>query len=253
MFDLSAAFRLPDVAQYPPVYGFQHRHSSLLAQAAYGLVELHRDEIANAPLVAVPGCYPTSVILAIRPLVEAGLVETAHPVIVDAVSGVSGAGRSLRETLHFCEVSLRAYGVLTHRHQPEMEAHGGVDVLFTPQVAEFERGILSTIHLELATGADEVAARETLRARYDGSPFVRVLDAGVFPGVADVRHTNRCDIGVRQAPGRSHLVISSAIDNLMKGAAGQAIQCANVRFGLPETTGLEPAHAGVLTETGSTR
>lgn len=237
VLDLSASFRLRDASLYPRHYGFEHRHAGLLATAAYGLAELRRAEIADAQLIAVPGCYPTSVILPVRPLIEAGLLQSSR-VIVDSSSGVSGAGRTAAVKSLFCEVSMQPYGVLSHRHQPEMAQETGADVLFTPHLGCWDRGILSTIHGELAPGATVEACRQALLARYAASTFVRVLPAGTWPSVAGVERTNFCDIGLGGCDRRGHLVIASAIDNLVKGAAGQALQCMNIRFGLPESLGL---------------
>lgn len=238
VFDLSAAFRLKDAAMYPKHYGFEHRHRELLRRAAYGLPEWFRAEIASAELVAVPGCYPTSAILPIAPLARAGAVEPGRAVIVDSVSGVSGAGRHATLTTSFCEVSLQPYNVLRHRHAPEIEAYCGTSVVFTPHLAAFERGILSTIHVDLAPGWTGERAGAALRDAYADEPFVRLLPAGDWPSVAGVRGTNFCDIAWAGDDTRRHLILVSAIDNLVKGAAGQAVQCMNIRFGFPETTGL---------------
>jgi N-acetyl-gamma-glutamyl-phosphate reductase len=238
VFDLSGAFRLPDPADYPRHYGFEHRHADLLARAAYGLAELNADAIAASDLIAVPGCYPTSVILPLRPLADADLLDPSWPVIVDAVSGVSGAGRSPSARTSFCEVSLQPYGVLAHRHTPEIAAHGGAEVIFTPHLGPFPRGILSTIHLPLRRGTTDAVLRETIEAAYADAPFVRLLPAGEWPSIAAVERTNHCDIAMAVHPDRPHAVVASAIDNLLKGAAGQAVQCLNIRFGLPATEGL---------------
>lgn len=249
VLDLSAAFRLRDATRYPAFYGFEHGHPALLARAAYGLPEVNRAALHNASLVAVPGCYPTSAILPLLPLARSGAIATrpdgrpARPVI-DSTSGVSGAGRGLSLRSLFCEVHQQAYGVLKHRHQPEIDAYAGVPTVFTPHLGPFERGILSTIHVELAPGWDEARVRACLADAYLDEPFVRLCPAGVWPSVADVRHTNFCDISLAADPVWGHLVISSAIDNLVKGAAGQAVQCMNARFDLPETRGLLGACAG---------
>jgi N-acetyl-gamma-glutamyl-phosphate reductase len=239
--DLSAAFRLSDPAAYPKHYGFPHTHADLLAKAAYGLAELNAEAIAAADLIAVPGCYPTSVVLAVRPLVDAGLLRNDLPVIVDATSGVSGAGRKPEVKSLFCEVSMQPYGVFKHRHEPEMCEHAGTAVSFTPHLGCWDRGILATIHAFLAPGTTEAEVRAALASRYAGEPFVKVLPAGSFPAVADVERSNRCHLGLAVRDG--HLIVASAIDNLVKGAAGQAVQCLNLRFGLPRTLGLMPEHA----------
>lgn len=236
--DLSAAFRLPDEALYPTHYGFQHDRGDLLATATYGLAELASENLATAELIAVPGCYPTATILPVRPLVDAGLVDLAEPVIVDATSGVSGAGRGARPHTSFCEVGLQAYGVLGHRHQPEMATHTGVPVMFTPHLGAFDRGILATIHLKLLDGVDEGDARGVLETTYGDRPGVQILAADQWPSVQAVERTNRCDIGLKGMPEHGRLLISSAIDNLVKGAAGQAVQCLNLRLGLPMDLGV---------------
>lgn len=240
VIDLSAAFRFKDAAIYPKHYGFEHHHPELLKKAVYGLPELNRGLLREANLIAAPGCYPTSAILPLRPLVQAGAIENGWRVIIDSTSGVSGAGRSLALKSMFCEVSLQPYGVLTHRHAPEIAAHGGAPVIFTPHLGKFERGILSTIHVKLAVGGGWNAARvdETLRAAYENEPFVRLLAPGQYPSVSAVERTNFCDIGWAVDETEGHLILMSAIDNLVKGAAGQAVQCMNARMGLAEITGL---------------
>lgn len=239
VLDLSAAFRMSDPAVYPRHYAFEHGKPELLRQAVYGLPELNRAAIAKADLIAVPGCYPTSIILPLRPLVQAGAVKAGTRPIIDATSGVSGAGRGLSLRSLFCEVSQSPYGVLKHRHNPEIDEHAGVKTLFTPHLGPFERGILSTIHVDLAPGfGSEARVRELITAAYRDEPFVRVLPAGVFPSVRDVANTNFCDIGIAVDEEHAHAILFGAIDNLVKGAAGQAVQCLNGRFGLPETLGL---------------
>lgn len=238
VLDLSAAFRLRDAALYPKHYGAAHAHPELLATAVYGLPELNAAAIATAHLIACPGCYPTSVILPLQPLVAAGIISTARPVIVDSASGVSGAGRSPALKSLFCEVSLQPYGVLGHRHQPEMAQEVGARILFTPHLLARDRGILSTMHADLAPGATLADARALLASAYEHAPFVRLLPPGQWPSIAAVERTNLCDIALGTDESGTHLVVCSAIDNLLKGAAGQAVQCFNLRFGLPETTAL---------------
>jgi N-acetyl-gamma-glutamyl-phosphate reductase len=238
VFDLSAAFRLKDAALYPRHYGFPHSHAALLADAVYGLPEIAGDALRAANLVACPGCYPTSVILPVRPLVAAGIIDRTRPVIVDSASGVSGAGRSAAVKSLFCEVSLQPYGVLSHRHQPEMAQETGARILFTPHLVALDRGLLSTIHAELAPGMSAADARACLAEAYADAPFVRLLPEGRWPSIAAVERTNCCDIALAADESGTHLVISSAIDNLVKGAAGQAVQAFNVRFGLDEATAL---------------
>jgi N-acetyl-gamma-glutamyl-phosphate reductase len=238
VLDLSAAYRLKDAAAYPAYYGFQHEHPDLLREAVYGLPEMNRSALRAASLIAVPGCYPTSAILPLRPLATAAAIEPGWQVIIDSTSGVSGAGRAPALKSQFCEVSLQPYGVFSHRHAPEIAAQAGTPVIFTPHLGAFDRGILSTMHVRLAEGwtGDRVAG--VLSAAYAGEPFIRLLPAGQWPSIGAVRHTNFCDIGWAVHEPSRHLIVVSAIDNLLKGAAGQAVQCMNLRLGLPETTGL---------------
>ncbi|MSR18068.1 MAG: N-acetyl-gamma-glutamyl-phosphate reductase [Phycisphaerales bacterium] len=247
VFDLSAAFRLKRPDLYQEHYGFTHEHPEMLASAAYGLAELNAPAIANADLIAVPGCYPTSVVLPMRPLAQAGLLE-ATPLIVDSTSGVSGAGRSASTKSLFCEVSLQPYAVFAHRHQPEMEQEVAHAVVFTPHLGAFDRGILSTIHATLLPGVTAAECRGVLENAYGGQPFIRLLESGSWPSIAGVVHTNHCDIALAVDPARNHLIVCSAIDNLLKGAAGQALQCFNIRFGLPSTLGLASASSSPANE-----
>jgi len=240
VLDLSAAFRLKDAAQYPGYYGFEHTQDELLARAVYGLPEVYRREIAGAGLIAVPGCYPTSAILALRPVIAAGGLRAGTRPVVDSTSGVSGAGRSATLKTLFCEVSLQPYNVLKHRHTPEIEAYSGAGVVFTPHLGPFDRGILSTMHLELAEGWTGERVARVMNEAYRSEPFVRLLPPGQWPAVGDVVRTNFCDIGWAVDEAHHHLILVSALDNLVKGAAGQAIQCMNIRLGLDETTGLMP-------------
>jgi N-acetyl-gamma-glutamyl-phosphate reductase len=240
VIDLSAAFRLKDANLYQTHYGFEHRHTELLGSAIYGLPELNRAMLRNAKLIAAPGCYPTSAILPLKPLIDAGAIAAGWRVIIDSTSGVSGAGRSPVLKSMFCEVSLQPYGVFAHRHAPEIAAHAGAPVIFTPHLGPFDRGILSTIHVRLATGWTAHRVGDVLHRAYEAEPFVRLLDGKTnqWPSVAAVERTNFCDIGWAVDESTGHLILVSAIDNLIKGAAGQAIQCMNARFGWPETTGL---------------
>ncbi len=241
VFDLSAAFRLKDASLYPKHYGFPHSQPTWLEKAVYGLPELFRAAISKADLIACPGCYPTSAILPLAPLVRAGAADPARRPIIDSVSGISGAGRTPALKSLFAEVSSQHYGVLTHRHNPEIDAYVGTSTVFTPQLGPYDRGILSTIHVDLAPGFDEAKVRRLFADAYQYEPFVRLCSPGVWPAIGDVRYTNFCDIGLAVDAKYNHLIIASAIDNLTKGAAGQAVQCMNIRFGLPETTTLRGA------------
>ena len=240
VLDLSAAFRLKNPGLYPKHYGFEHGHAALLKDAVYGLPELFREEIAKAFLIAVPGCYPTSAILALAPLHRAGLIKVGTRPIVDSASGVTGAGRGANAKYLLPELSLQPYGVLSHRHQPEIDAYVGTPTLFTPHLVAFDRGILSTIHVDLVPGTSSDTINRVFADAYAKEPFVRLLPAKAYPAVLDVRHSNFCDIGWAHDAAHDHLIVMSAIDNLVKGASGQAVQCMNIRLGLGETTGLRP-------------
>lgn len=246
VIDLSAGFRLADTQTYARWYGAEHRAPALQAEAVYGLTELARDAVRGARLVANPGCYPTASLLPLVPLVEAGLVEP-DDIVIDAKSGVSGAGRAAKESSLFAEVSggLNAYGVASHRHAPEIEqglsaaAGKPVTVSFTPHLAPMNRGILASIYLRLAAGASASDVRAALAEKYDGEPFVRILDQGDSPSTRQVRGSNLCLIGVFADRIEGRVIVLCAIDNLVKGASGQAVQNMNLMFGLPETAGLE--------------
>ncbi len=234
--DLSAAFRLSDASVFERAYGFKHEHPQLLREAVYALPEIAGSLITQSNLLAIPGCYPTSFILPTRPLVDAGLIDLDRGAIVDSTSGVSGAGRKAELKTLFCEVSMQAYGVWKHRHRPEMMEHARISTVFTPHLGCFDRGILSTIHLFLREGVSEKAVRECLLRHYGESAFVRVLPSGQWPAIASVERTNYCDIGLSVEGG--HLIIESALDNLLKGAAGQAVQAFNLRCGFQPTLGI---------------
>ena len=235
VIDLSGAFRLRDQAVRGQWYPDTHR---LPAGVAYGLTERERGAVARAQLVANPGCYPTATLLALAPLIEAGLVLPNTDVIVDAKSGVSGAGKTPSERTHFSEIhgSMAAYGVFSHRHGAEIEQGTGRAVTFTPHLVPLDRGILATIYLRVAPGTTEDALGDVLEHAYRGATFVRLVGASL-PEIKHVAHTNFCDIGWRVDPsGRTILV--SVIDNLLKGASGQAVQNMNVMLGLDERTAL---------------
>ena len=244
--DLSADFRLHDLAAYETWYGHAHRAPDLQREAVYGLTEINRDAIRGARLCANPGCYPTASQLPLIPLLEAGLIE-AEDIVIDAKSGVSGAGRAAKEGSLFAEVAegIHAYGVASHRHAPEIEqglseaARRPVAVTFTPHLVPMNRGILATTYVRLAKGESAAELSRVLAERYAEEPFVQVLPLGSVPATRHVRGSNHCLIGVvaDRVPGRAILI--SAIDNLVKGASGQAVQNMNLMTGLPETLGLE--------------
>ena len=240
--DLSADFRLKDPSLYPHWYGGEHGAPELLAEAVYGLPELFRDGLAGATLVAAAGCYPTAAGLALAPLVRRGLVEPTG-IIVDAASGVSGAGRGLKDSLHFAAVDedFTAYGLLTHRHTPEMEQVLGSEVLFTPHLAPMVRGILATCYARPAAGRvlSSTSVMDALHEAYDGEPFVVVTDDP--PSTKSTAGSNAADVTARVDTRTGWVVTLCALDNLVKGASGQAIQCANAAVGLSETSGLPAA------------
>jgi N-acetyl-gamma-glutamyl-phosphate reductase len=236
VIDLSGAFRLRDEAARSRWYPETHK---LPSDMAYGLTERERGQVARARLVANPGCYPTATLLALSPLVEAGMILPHADVIVDAKSGVSGAGKTPSERTHFSEVhgSMAAYGVFNHRHGAEIEQGVGRTVTFTPHLLPLDRGILATIYVRVAPGTTEEALGEVLEHAYAGATFVRLVGSSL-PEIKHVAHTNFCDIGWRVDPsGRAILV--SVIDNLLKGASGQAVQNMNVMLGLDERTALQ--------------
>jgi len=236
--DLAADFRLKDPSLYPTWYGAEHTCPDRLADFAFGLPELFRADILAARNVAAPGCYVTSAALPLAPLVRAGLVEPTG-MIVDAASGVSGAGRPPKETTTFCSVDedFTAYAVLTHRHTPEMEQAIGGQLIFTPHLAPMNRGILATCYARPVDPALTTAdVQQALRDAYEGEPFVVVHDAPVGPKAA--QGSNSAHLSAVVDPRTGWVVAFGALDNLVKGAAGQAVQCANLLLGLPETTGL---------------
>lgn len=241
VIDLSGAFRLADPADYPAWYGFVHPSPQLLGEAVYGLTEHAGDSLAGARLVANPGCYPTSVLLALRPLVP--FLDPAMPVICDSKSGVSGAGKKAELAYSFTELSgnFKAYGVGTHRHSPEMRRYSGLGettpFVFVPHLLPVARGILSTLHVTFASPASSSALAAACDAAYRGAPFVGV-NASRLPELKDVVGTPRAEIGFAVLPGGRQGVAVSVIDNLLKGAASQAVQNLNRVFGFPETEGL---------------
>jgi N-acetyl-gamma-glutamyl-phosphate reductase len=244
VIDLSADFRLRDAGSYAHWYAHTHPAPELLAEAVYGLTEVYRDDLPGARLVANPGCYPTSVLLALRPLLLRDIAITG-PIIANSASGVSGAGRGLSLTSHFVEVAdnFSPYKIgRAHRHLPEMEQairwwrEPSPSLIFSPHLLPVPRGILSTIYVNLSEDIEEAELRGRYAAAYGAEPFVNVLPAGQLATLAHVTHTNLCAIALTLV-GRT-LILTSAIDNLVKGAAGQAVQNMNAMFGCPETLGL---------------
>jgi N-acetyl-gamma-glutamyl-phosphate reductase len=243
VIDLGSDFRLDSTARYEAAYGSPHPHPEELGKWPYGLPELFADRIAGSDRVAAPGCYPTSALLALAPLYAAGLIRP-EGITVDSLSGVSGAGRGAKENLMFGAVdeSVAAYGVLSHRHQSEMEQGLGAvgatepQLIFTPHLVPMQRGILSTCYATLSSGANQTDVHDALEAAYREAPFVDVIDRS--PQTRWVVGTNRVLLAAQVDSRTGRVVVLAAIDNLIKGAAGQAVQCANLMMGLDETTGL---------------
>ena len=239
--DFSADYRLDDPEVFATWYDQKHGDPDRLGKVVYGLPELFRDQIIDAPLVANPGCFPTSAILPLAPLLKAGLIEP-QGIIVDSKTGVSGAGRTPRLTTHYpeCNESISAYNLGRHRHTPEMEQILGtaagkpVEVIFSPHMVPMDRGILTTTYSQPVGQPDEEKVLQTLRDFYAGEPFVRVVDH--LPGTKDSAYTNFCDLTARIVRGR--VLTISCLDNLIKGASGAAVQNFNIMFGYPESTAL---------------
>lgn len=235
--DLSAAYRLKDAGLYPRWYGFEHDQPELLAAAVYGLPELHRDELRGASLVATPGCHVTAATLGLAPLVRAGLVQTTG-VVVNSITGISGAGRGLKHSSLFCSADedVQAYGLLDHRHTPEIEQEVGAQVLFTPHLAPMNRGILATCYARPATDVSTKSLLAALADAYAAEPFVVVDERS--PSTKATLGSNAAHLTARFDERTWTVMVVCAIDNLTKGASGGAVQAANVALGLDETAGL---------------
>ncbi len=246
IIDLGADFRLKDQSVYEQWYKLRHASPGLLQNTVYGLPELYREDIRGKQLVANPGCYPTASLLALVPLLRDKLLE-ADTIIIDAKSGASGAGRGINQTLHYCEVNenFKAYGVAEHRHTPEIEqqlsdaAKTPVTISFTPHLVPMTRGILATIYARVREGVDEGQLRSSWLRAYEREPFVHVLKEGVWPQTKFAYGSNQAFLQLKVDPRTQRVIIVSALDNLVKGASGQAVQNMNILFGLPETTGLK--------------
>lgn len=232
VFDLSGAFRVKSAGFYEKFYGFTHQYPELLEKAVYGLAEWNADAVKQTDLIAVPGCYTTASLTALKPLFEAGLIKNGTKPTINATSGVSGAGRKASVASSFCEVSLQPYAVFTHRHKPEIDQHLGMPVVFTPHLGSFKRGILATVNVQLKEGVTKMQVDKAYQDAYADKPIVRLMD-GTFPALKNVVNTPFCDLG--WAVEGEDLVVFSAIDNLLKGASSQAMQCINLRFGFAMT------------------
>ncbi len=245
LVDLGADFRLQQADQYQQWYKTEHKAPNLLKEAVYGLPEIYREQIKNASLVANPGCYPTTAILGLAPLLTNKLIDV-HSIIIDSKSGVSGAGRGLSLKTHYGEVNenFAAYAVAAHRHTPEIEqeleklAGEKLKISFTPHLTPMTRGMLSTIYAGLSTQMDSKQLYDLYRDYYQDEHFIRVLPPGILPKTKALTGSNYCDLAVVSDPRTGRVIVLSAIDNLVKGASGQAVQNMNILFGLEENTGL---------------
>jgi len=246
VIDLGADFRFADVKVYEDWYGVKHPYPGLLKSAVYGLPELYRNQVVGARIVGNPGCYPTCSILALAPLLKEGLLEE-DSIVIDAKSGVSGAGRSLKLGSHFCECneSIKAYGVAGHRHTPEIEeqlsatAGSKLTVSFTPHLVPMQRGMLVTAYGKLKKSTDTGRLRQLYVDFYRDEYFVRVMEEGIMPSTGQVRGSNFCDIGLAVDQRAGRVIVCSVIDNLVKGASGQAVQNMNIMLGFSEKEGLD--------------
>ncbi len=245
VIDLSADYRLSDPKVYQEWYGLRHEYQSTLKKAVFGLPEIYRSTIKKARLIANPGCYPTSAILALLPAIKDKLINISS-INIDSKSGTTGAGRKADIAVSFCEVNegFKAYAVGTHRHTPEIEQELSlilgrkIKVNFTPHLLPVDRGILTTVYAQLSKKTDTASVLNLYKHIYMDEPFINVLDEGIFPNIKNVRGTNFCHIGIKVIPRTNTLVIVSAIDNLVKGASGQAVHNMNIMMGFEETTGL---------------
>lgn len=248
IIDLSADFRIKDVRVYENWYGIEHKSPQFIEEAVYGLCEINREDIKKARLIANPGCYTTCSILSFYPLVKEGLIDP-NSIIIDAKSGTSGAGRGAKVNNLYCEVNenIKAYGVLTHRHTPEIEEQLGyagntdVKIIFTPHLVPMNRGILVTGYADLAKSVTYDEVRAAYDKYYEKETFVRILDKNVCPETRWVEGSNYVDVNFKLDERTNRIVVMGALDNIVKGAAGQAVQNMNLIFGLPETEGLELA------------
>jgi len=246
VIDLSADYRLADPRVYQEWYGLSHQYLATLKKAVFGLPEIYRSRIKKAKLIANPGCYPTSAILGLLPALKNNLIDASN-IIIDSKSGTSGAGRKSDLAVSFCEVNegFKAYGIGTHRHTPEIEqelsraAGKKIRVNFTPHLLPVDRGILTTAYAPLSKRTDTATVLNIYKKLYRNEPFVCVLDEGIFPNMKNVRGTNFCHIGIKVVPRTNTLIIVSVIDNLVKGASGQAVHNMNIMMGFDETSGLD--------------
>jgi N-acetyl-gamma-glutamyl-phosphate reductase len=231
VFDLSGGFRLKNSSDYPTFYGFEHKHLTALSQAKYGLAEWEKDNIAATNLVAVPGCYPTASLLSLKPITSNNFHVKNSLIVVNGISGVSGAGRKASLATSFYEVSLTPYNILQHRHQPEISQEANAQVIFNPHLAPYKRGLMATVTLQINAGVTSEHIDEAFIHAYQDQPLVRLT--GAWPKIDNVSNTPFADIHWKVDEEKQVVVVSCAIDNLLKGAASQAVQCANISLGLP--------------------
>lgn len=239
VFDLSGGFRLKNASDYPTFYGFEHANIDALAQAKYGLAEWQQDEIAHTDLIAVPGCYPTASLLSLKPITSNHLHVENSLIVVNGISGVSGAGRSATLATNFNEVSLKPYNVLQHRHQPEISQEAEAQVIFNPHLAPYKRGLLATVTLQLKAEVTTEQVNTAFEQAYANAPLVRLVNS--WPQIGNVAHTPFADVHWQVDEDKHVVVVSCAIDNLLKGASSQALQCFNISLGLPSEYSLLPA------------
>jgi len=231
VFDLSGGFRLKNSADYPTFYGFEHKHLTALSQAKYGLAEWEHESIAATDLVAVPGCYPTASLLSLKPITANNYHLENSLIVINGISGVSGAGRKASLATSYFEVSLTPYNILQHRHQPEISQEANAEVIFNPHLAPFKRGLMATVTLQIKVGVTAEQINTAFVEAYQDQPLVRLV--GARPKIDNVANTPFADLHWQVDEEKQVVVISCAIDNLLKGAASQAVQCANISLGLP--------------------
>lgn len=246
VIDLSADYRLSDTAIYEEWYKTAHNYADTLKNAVYGLPELHREKIKQSSLIANPGCYPTSAILGLYPAIKEGMVDIEN-IVIDSKSGTSGAGRKADVGFSYCEVNegFKAYGIAVHRHTPEIEQELSkitvkkIKINFTPHLVPMDRGIVSTMYAKMLKKLETAEIISVYKKYYDAEPFINVLDEGIFPNTKNVRGSNFVDIGLKVSNRTNTLIVVSAIDNLVKGASGQAVQNMNIIMGFKETIALQ--------------
>jgi len=239
VFDLSGGFRLKNAEDYPKYYGFEHQSKVDLENAQYGLAEWQANDIIDKKIIAIPGCYPTASLLALKPITFNNLHIENSLIVVNGISGVTGAGRNASLATNFNEVSLTAYNILQHRHQPEISQEAGTQVIFNPHLAPYKRGLLATVTLQLKSGINTNQVNQAFHQAYQDKPLVRLV--GAWPKIGNVAYTPFADVHWQVDEGKQVVVVSCAIDNLLKGASSQALQCFNISLGLASHYSLLPS------------